>query len=177
MNPVLAMFYVFLVYSVGDFIADKTKAFISMFLVSATVFTISFWNGVPRSLFVDSGLLPFAKITICMAMIHIGSSIDFNDFLKEWRTVILAFAATLAICMGVFFIGRLLIDPYYALMSAPIMAGATISYLIMEPLAEAVSRPELKIFGVLILVTQSFIGIPMASFFCKLVASTCLPNN
>ena len=55
MNPVLAMFYVFLVYSVGDFIADKTKAFISMFLVSATVFTISFWNGVPRSLFVDSG--------------------------------------------------------------------------------------------------------------------------
>lgn len=167
MNPVLAMFYVFLVYSVGDFIADKTRAFISMFLVSATVFTISFWNGVPRSLFVDSGLLPFAKITICMAMIHIGSSIDFNDFLKEWRTVILAFAATLAICMGVFFIGRLLIDPYYALMSAPIMAGATISYLIMEPLAEAVRRPELKIFGVLILVTQSFIGIPMASFFCK----------
>ncbi|MCH3949726.1 MAG: hypothetical protein LKE33_02135 [Acidaminococcus sp.] len=167
MNPVLAMFYVFLVYSIGDFIADKTKAFISMFLVSATIFTISFWNGVPRTLFVDSGLLPFAKITICMAMIHIGSSINFDQFLKEWKTVVLAFVSTVAICLGVFFIGKLFIDTYYALMSAPIMAGATISYLIMEPLAEITGRPELKIFGVLVLVTQSFIGIPMASFFCK----------
>lgn len=167
MDSILAMFYVFFIYSIGDFIADKTKAFISMFLVSATLFTISFWCGVPRTLFVDSGLLPFAKITICMAMIHIGSSIQFQDFLKEWRTVIVALGATFAICFGVYFLGRLFIDPYYALMSAPIMAGATISYLIMAPMADVLGRPDIQIFGVLILVTQSFIGIPLSSFFCK----------
>ncbi len=167
MNPYLAFFYVFLIYTIGDFIADKTKAFISMFLVSATLFTVSFWLGVPRTLFVDSGLLPFTKITVCMAMIHIGSSIRFKDFLQEWRTVIIALFATFGICFGVFYIGRLLIDPYYALMSAPIMAGATISYLIMVPMAEVLQRPDIQVFGVLILVTQSFIGIPMASFFCK----------
>lgn len=167
MDSILAMFYVFFIYSIGDFIADRTKAFISMFLVSATLFTISFWCGIPRTLFVDSGLLPFAKITICMAMIHIGSSIQFQDFLKEWRTVIVALGATFAICFGVYFLGRLFIDPYYALMSAPIMAGATISYLIMAPMADVLGRPDIQIFGVLILVTQSFIGIPLSSFFCK----------
>jgi len=167
MEPLLALFYVFLVYSIGDYIADKTKAFVSMFLVSAAVFLVSFWCGMPKTLFADSGLLGFCKVTICMVMIHIGSSIRFNDFVKEWRTVIVALLVTIAVSMGVFFIGRTLIDRYYALMSAPIVAGATISYLIMKPLAEALGRTDVQVFGVLVLVTQSFIGIPISSYFCK----------
>lgn len=166
-SPLFAIFFVFLIYSIGDFIASRTKAFLSMFLVAAILFTIAFWCGMPKTLFADAGLISFCKITIIMCMIHIGSSIDLNDFLKEWRTVIIAFLVTVAVCFGVYFVGRLIIDPNYALMSAPIMAGATISYLIMQPMADILGRPDIAIFGILVLVTQNFVGIPLASYCCR----------
>lgn len=75
MNALLALALVFLVYSIGDFIADKTKAFVSSLLVCAIIFTVGFWLGLPKTIFADAGLIPFAKITICMFLIHIGTAI------------------------------------------------------------------------------------------------------
>ena len=165
MNALVALGLVFLIYSIGDFIADKTKTFVSMLLACAVIFTAGFWLGLPKTIFADSGLIAFAKITICMFLIHIGTAIKINDFVKEWKTVFVTFFATLAVAGGVFFIGRLFIDAYYALVGAPVLAGGVVAYLVMSPIGDVLGRPDIKVFAVLVLVFQNFVGIPIAFFF------------
>lgn len=167
MNALLALALVFLVYSIGDFIADKTKAFVSSLLVCAIIFTVGFWLGLPKTIFADAGLIPFAKITICMFLIHIGTAIRIRDFIKEWKTVFVTLFATVAVAAGVFFGGRLVIDAYYALVGAPVLAGGVVAYLVMSPVGDVLGRPDVKVFAVLVLVFQNFVGIPVASYFCK----------
>lgn len=167
MNSILALGVVFLIYAIGDIVASKTKAFISTLLACSLIFTISFWLGMPKSLFKDSGLLDFAQITLCMFLIHIGSDIKVRDFIKEWKTVIVTLIATICVSMAVYFIGQFLIDKYLALMGAPVLAGGAVAFLVMSPISDILGRPELKVFAVLILVFHTFVGIPIASFFCK----------
>lgn len=167
MNALFALFIVLLIFSIGDVIASKTKALISMMLAGAIIFMIAFWCGLPKTIFVDSGLLPFAGITISMFLAHIGSTIKIRDFIREWKTVVVVFFGTIAIAFGVFFIGQLFMDRYYALAGAPVLAGGMVAYLIMSELGEILARPEVAVFAVLILTFQNFIGVPVASFFCK----------
>lgn len=167
MNPLLALIIVFLVYTIGDFIADKTKAFVSSMLACAVIFTIAFWCGLPKTIFADSGLIPFAKLTICMFLIHIGTTIKVHDFIKEWKTVFVTFFATISIALGVFFIGKFFMDPYYALVGAPVLAGGVVAYLVMSPIGDVLGRPDIQVFAILVLVFQNFVGIPIASYFCK----------
>ncbi len=167
MNGLLALAIIFLIYAVGDFIADKTKAFVSMLLVCAIIFTAGFWCGLPKTIFTDSGLVPFAQLTVCMFLIHIGTAIRVRDFIKEWKTVFITLFSTIAVAAGVFFLGRLFIDAYYALVGAPVLAGGVVAYLVMSPVGDMMGRPDIKVFAVLVLVFQNFIGIPIASYFCK----------
>ena len=53
MNALVALGLVFLIYSIGDFIADKTKAFVSMLLACAVIFTAGLWLGLPKTIFAD----------------------------------------------------------------------------------------------------------------------------
>lgn len=58
-------------------------------------------------------------------------------------------------------------DPYYALVGAPVLAGGMVAYLVMAPIGDILARPDIQVFAVLVLVFQNFVGIPIASFFCK----------
>lgn len=167
MNALLALFLIFLIFSLGDFIASKTKALVSMMLVAAVVFMVAFWCGLPTTIFDDSGLSAFASVTISMFLAHIGTTIKVRDFAREWKTVVIVLFSTIAIAMGVFFIGKLLIDRYYALVGAPILAGGMVAYFVMNGVSEALGRTDISVFAVLVLVFQSFIGVPVASYFCR----------
>lgn len=167
MNALLALFLIFLIFGIGDLVASKTKAFVSMMLVGSIVFMVAFWCGLPATIFTDSGLSAFASITISMFLVNIGTSIKISDFIREWKTVVVVLISTLAIAAGVYYIGSLFIDRFYALVGAPVLAGGMVAYLIMAPVGEAVGRSDLAVFAVLVLVFQSFVGIPIASYFCK----------
>lgn len=165
MNALLALSIIFLIYAIGESIADKTKAFISMLLACAIIFTLAFWAGLPKDAFAKAGLVQFADLTICTFLIHIGTTIQISDFIKEWKTVIVSFCGATAVALGVFFIGRYFIDYYYALVGAPVLAGGVVAYLVMSPISDLLSRPDIKVFAVLVF--QNFVGVPVASYFCK----------
>lgn len=167
MNALLALFLIFLIFGVGDLIASKSKAYVSMLLVGSIIFMAAFWLGLPKTIFADSGLSAFASITISMFLANIGTTIKVSDFVREWKTVVVVLFSTIAIAAGVYFIGRLFMDRYYALVGAPVLAGGVVAYLIMSPVGDAVGRSDIAVFAVLVLVFQSFVGIPIASYFCK----------
>lgn len=167
MTPLLALAIVFLIYAFGDLVATKTKAIISMMLVGSVIFMIAFWCGLPATIFADSGLQAFSGVTICMFLVHVGSTIKVRDFVEEWKTVVLVLIVTLSIAFGTYFICQFLMDREYALAGSPVLAGAMVAYLVMQEAANAIGRTDVAVFALMIMCLQAFFGVPIASTLCK----------
>lgn len=166
MNGLYALTIILVVYAIGDFIATKSKAIISMLFVASILFAIGFWNGLPATIFQDSTLQLFASVTVGLMLVHMGTTIKLKELVAEWKTVVLVLCSTIGICLGVYFIGQLIIERYEALIAAPIVGGGVVAFLVMsEALQKAGSNVVL--FGSMVLILQGVIGFPIASILCK----------
>lgn len=166
MNGLYAFALIFVIYAIGDMVATKTKAVISMMLVASFIFAIGFWNGLPSTIFADSALQSVANVGVGLLLVHMGTTINLRDLLKEWKTVVLVIVSTVAICLSVFFIGKLFIDEHMALIGAPILGGGIVAFLIMSDVMENIGD-SIVLFGSLVLIFQSVAGLPLASLLCK----------
>ena len=166
MNGLYALTIIMIVYAVGDIIATKTKAIISMLFVASVVFAVGFWNGLPATIFDDASLKLFASVTVGLLLVHMGTTIKMQDLLKEWKTVVIVLCSTVAICLGVYFIGGLIIDQSMALIGAPILGGGVVAFLVMSEALKNAGENTI-VFGSLILVIQGVVGFPIASILCK----------
>ena len=167
MNGLYALTIILLIYAIGDLVATKTKAIISMLFVAAVIFAVCFWNGLPSTLFEDSTLVAFSSVTIGMMLVHMGTTIKLSDLIQEYKTVIIVLCSTLAICGGVYYIGRIFVEEYYALVSAPVLGGAVVACLVMTEAMNSVGATDAAAFGSLILIVQGIVGFPIASVCCK----------
>ena len=61
-----------------------------------------------------------------------GTTIKLKNILKEWKTVVTVLCSTVAICLGVYFIGSLFIKKDMALMGTPILGGGVVAFLVMR---------------------------------------------
>lgn len=118
MDGLLALTIIMIVYAIGDMIATKTKAVISMLFVASVLFAVMFWMGLPGTVFQDSMLQPFANVTVGLLLVHMGTTIKLREFIANWKTVVVVFCSTIAICAGVFFLGQLIINKDMALIGA-----------------------------------------------------------
>ncbi len=168
MTAIIASAVIFLVFAVGDAISVKTKAIVSMLLVASVVFLLGFWTGIfPTTLFADSTLLSMAGLLVTMLLVHLGTTIRLRDFGAQWRTVIIAAVACIAISAAVFFLGQLVIDRGFALVGAPILSGGVVATLTMQDMANNAGLPELAVFATLVMCAQGFVGYPVASLCLK----------
>ena len=168
MNAILAAAVIFVVFAVGDMISAKTKAIVSMLLIASVVFLAGFWIGVfPTTLFADSTLLSMAGLLVTMLLVHLGTTIKLRDFGAQWRTVIIAALACIAISAAVFFVGQLVIDRGFALVGAPILSGGVVATLQMQEMAQKADLPQLAVFATLVMCAQGFVGYPVASLCLK----------
>ncbi len=168
MNAILAAAVIFVVFAAGDMISAKTKAIVSMLLVASVVFLVGFWTGVfPTTLFADSTLLSMAGLLVTMLLVHLGTTIKLRDFGAQWRTVIIAAVACIAISAAVYFIGQLIIDRGFALVGAPILSGGVVATLQMQEMAQKADLPQLAVFATLVMCAQGFVGFPVASLCLK----------
>jgi len=174
MNGLYALTIIMVVYAIGDMIATKTKAIISMLFVASVVFAVAFWNGLPGTIFDDSSLTAFASVTVGLMLVHMGTTIKLKNFIKEWRTVIIVLCSTIAICLGVYFVGQLFIDRLWALAGAPVMGGGVVAFLVMSEGLSKMGGEEVALFASLVLVFQGVVGFPIASVLCKKEANRLL---
>ncbi len=164
MLAILATFIILLTFGVGDMIATKTKAIVSMLFVSSVVFMAGFWTGLfPKTMFTDSTLLSVSGVLVCMLLVHMGTTIKLRDFADQWKTVIVAAVCCVAISLGIYFLGGLIIDRNYAVVGAPILSGGVVATLTMQGAANELGYPDLAIFATLVMVCQGFVGYPVAS--------------
>lgn len=175
MKPLSAMLVIGLIYAVGDIVSSKTKAFLSMMFVAAVIFLVGFWVGLPPTLFDDSKLVPVAMTLIAVLMVHMGSMLKLKDLKDEWKTVIVALLALVAVAVSLYFLGPLVMKREQAVVAiGPISGGVVSTMIVSEGVKAKGLDASLGVFATLLLVLQSFIGIPVASFCLKREASKAL---
>ena len=168
MNAILAAAIIFVVFAVGDIISAKSRAIVSMLLVASVVFLAGFWTGIfPSTMFADSTLLSMSGLLVTMLLVHLGTTIRLRDFGAQWRTVIVAALACVAISAAVYFLGQLFIDRQLALVGAPIRAGGVVATLQMQEMANKAELPQLAVVATLVMCAQGFVGYPVASLCLK----------
>lgn len=168
MLPILATFVILLVFGIGDMVATKTKAIVSMLFLSSVIFLAGFWTGIfPTTMFDDSTLLLVSGVLVTMLLVHMGTTIKLRDFADQWKTVIIAAAACVAISLGIYFLGGLIVsDKNYVIVGAPILSGGVVATLTMQKAVEGISV-ELGVFAALVMVVQGFVGYPVCSLCLK----------
>ena len=159
MLPILATFVILLVFGIGDMVATKTKAIVSMLFLSSVIFLAGFWTKVlPNTMYDDSTLQRVSGVLVTMLLVHMGTTIKLRDFADQWKTVIIAAAACIAISLGIYFLGGLIVsDKNYVIVGAPILSGGVVATLTMQN-AVADYSVERGVFAALGMVAAVLVG-------------------
>ena len=163
MSTLTAVLVIALVYALGDIVSSKTKALCSMMFVSGLLFLVGFWLGIPLSLFDDSKMAPVAMAFISVLMVHMGSMLKLRDLKEEWKTVLISLLALVAIALALYLAGPPLIGRAESIVAIGPISGGVVATLIVSEAAKAQGLASLAVFATLLLVTQTFIGLPIAS--------------
>lgn len=168
MLSILAVFIILLIFGLGDMVAKKTRAIVSMLFLSSVLFLAGFWTKVlPNTMFDDSTLLLVSGVLVSMLLVHMGTTIKLRDFADQWKTVLIAGIACIAISLGIYFIGGLIVaDKNYVVVGAPILSGGVVATITMQTAVEGHSV-ELGVFAALVMVVQGFVGYPVCSLCLK----------
>jgi len=163
MDAITALLIIAVVYAIGDFVSQKTKAIFSMLFVSGIIFMVAFWFGVPKTLFEDAAIVKLSLALIPTLMVHMGTLMRLRDLREEWKTVIIALSAIVFASIALFLIGSPIIGREFAVPAAGPISGGVVATLIMSEAAKAKGLETVLVFLTLLLVLQNFVGLPIAS--------------
>lgn len=167
MIPVFALTVLMAIYAFGEFIAEKTKARLSMTLVISITLLLGFWTIIPKTIFEDAKIVPFAMVVVGILLTSLGTRINFEQLKEQWKTVVISIVGMSISVIGIIFVGQFFIDKNFALAGAPIFAGGNAAALVMMDVLKKKDLQEVLTFCILMLVTQGFVGIPVASFLLR----------
>lgn len=168
MKEIGAFALLMVIYGVSDFVSSKTKAIVSSLFAASVIILVGLWtNIIPKTVFADSGLAGIGAIGTGLLIAHMGTLISLKDFVKQWKTVLIAVAALVGIFLLVYFVGGLLVGKQYAVAAAPPISGGVIAALMMSQAAKAQGFEMAALLAILLLVLQGFIGYPVASLCLK----------
>lgn len=177
MASIYAITILLVVFALGEIIAQKSKAVLSTTLIVAIALMVGFWVGLPHDIFVLASVDKISGVLIGILIVSMGTTIDVAELIRQWKTVVIGFCAVTVAVLFVIFAGQIIVGRNLALAGAPIVAGANVAALIMTDTFANKGMPELGVFCVLVLVTQNFVGIPIASFLCKKEAQSFVADE
>ncbi|MGV8964960.1 MAG: hypothetical protein ACOH2F_01655 [Cellulomonas sp.] len=181
MNPVVAFTVVMLVWTISDFVAKKTRSLLSSLFVASIIFLIGFLTGLfPEDLLTASSLLALAGVVVGFIIVHLGTMISLDDFIKQWKTLLIGIstvvgiAATLYLASLIFggSISGAAQDGYaqardFVIAGTGALSGGTISVILVQEAALGVGLTSVAIFPVLIAALQGLVGFPLTSIILK----------
>ncbi len=167
MYAILGLAFVFLTYSIGDFISVKTKSIVSTMFTCSVIFILAFWMGIPKTLFEDVQLKGIGSLLITILLAHMGTLMSVRQLIEQWKTVLIACAAVVGICALILTVGPILMGRDAAYIAAPVISGGVIASLMMQDAISTASIPNgemLAVFAVVLMIMEGFVGYPVASF-------------
>ncbi|MBQ8603671.1 MAG: hypothetical protein IJ410_02350 [Oscillospiraceae bacterium] len=168
-TPMMCFAVIAFAFVIGEFLSRLTKGYVSSMVFGCFVAMGLFWSGlIPATIAMDSTLLPtLYGVGVAMLLVNMGTSIDIESLIQEWKTVVVCCAGLVGIGVLAFTIGNAVFGKEYSLVAAPVVAGGVIAYQIVADAAVTAGQPLYAGFAALVLAFQSMIGMPVASFCLK----------
>lgn len=154
---------VLLLFTIGDLIANVTKAKISAVFVTLLLFLILFVAKIiPSDIIERAGMTAAASWSVPMIMFSMGTMLNIRQFIDEWRTVLTAWLGIVAVIIGVSlcipFLGKSTV-----LASIPVINGALPATTIMTQAAMEKGLALAAATATVVFAIQKFVGTPIAS--------------
>lgn len=154
---------VLILFTIGDLIANVTKAKISAVFVTLLLFLILFVTKViPSDIIERAGMTAAASWSVPMIMFSMGTMLNLRQFIDEWRTVLTAWLGIIAVIIGVSvcipFLGKSTV-----LASIPVINGALPATTIMTQAAMEKGLTLAAATATVVFAIQKFVGTPIAS--------------
>jgi len=167
--PIMCLAVIAFAFVVGEYLSRKTNGYVSAMVFGCIVAMILFWcNLIPKDIAATSTLLTTLNSTgVAMLLVNMGTSIDIENLIQEWKTVVVCCAGLIGIGVLAFTAGSMLFGKEYALTAAPVVSGGVIAMQIVSEAANAAGKPMFAGFAALVLAFQSMVGMPVASFCLK----------
>jgi len=167
MKTLLAFSVLLLMLGIGDVVATKTKALLSSMFIFALLLTVAYWIGLPTDIIPTAGVITLGPIVCGLHLVNLGTTISIQQFLGQWKTIILGFVAVAAIGIVGIFILPLFIDKACALAATPVLAGGVAAMLMVSEPLQAAGLVDPEIFALLVCVLQVLVGMPIVSVIVR----------
>ncbi len=154
---------VVLVFALGDLVGGVTKGKLSSMMVVMALFLIGFLTGIfPADIIDQAGLTQLASLAISMILFNMGTTINVQQLIREWKTVLMS-----AICMLTSCLCMLLAIPILGkqtvLIGMPVINGAAMATSLMTTAAAEKGLTTAAALCAVIYSVQKFVGAPIAS--------------
>jgi hypothetical protein len=181
MNPIVAFVIVMAVWTISDFVAKKTKSLLSSLFVASIIFLVGFLTNIfPEDLLQASSLLALAGVVVGFIIVHLGTMISLDEFIRQWKTFVIGISAVIGIGI-MLYVASLIFgvrisgsaeEGYaqaldFVIAGTGALSGGTISVLIIQEAALGVGLTSIAIFPVLIAALQGLVGFPLTSIILR----------
>ena len=168
-TPLMCITVIAITFVIGEYLSRATKGYVSSMVFACFIAMILFWTGsVPSDIAASSTLLTtLGACGTAFLLVNMGSSIDVESLISEWKTVVVCIVGLVGLGILAFTVGAMVFGKDYSLTAAPVVAGGLIAYQIVGGVAVEAGRPELQGYAALVMAFQSMIGMPVASFCLK----------
>jgi len=169
MEPILAFTIVMFIWTIGEFVSNKSKALISMMLVASLIFLVGFATDLlPHDLIQDSGLLGLGNAVIGVIIVHLGTMMSFEDLKLQWKTFVIGSLTVVLMTVLLIFFGEMIFDRNIAVAGTASITGGTLSILMVQEKVSEIqsaggdlgilSSYLLAVFPLLILNLKNLVG-------------------
>ena len=152
-----------LIYATGDYVSSRSKAMLPMLFVSGFLLLIGFWTVLPPTLLEDTGLFGAAALLAPMFVVHLGTMLNLDEIIREWKTVLIALASVAAITGLLLLVGSQVIGLQYSAAAAGPISGGLVAVLIIQETAGSMGLDNIAVFVTILFVVQLFVGLPIAA--------------
>ena len=168
-NYLLAFVVCAFAFVAGEWVSNKTKAWVPSVFVTATIMLVGYWTVFPNNLVGDSNLIPFGN-TLAMYLIvtHMGTVISFKQLAAQWKTILVCLAGLAGMSALALVICPLFVDRSFIICGVPPLTGGLVAANIMSDAAKEAGLLEASVFAISMYCIQGFAGYPLTSVCLKL---------
>ena len=156
-------------FTFGNWVSNKTKAYMSSVNAALIVFLILMYTGlIPANVAEIAGLAGMqATMVIPLCVVDVATKIRLRELVPEWRTVLTVLVSIIGIAAVCLTIGYALLGWERAMSAIAPLAGALLATTIVQQQALAVGDSGIAVYVMIVFLVQVSLGLPIATIALK----------
>lgn len=169
-TSVSALAVIAFLFAFGNFISNKTKAYISSLIPAVIIFIVLMYSGIiPADICTTSGLTGMLNaFVIPLCVVDVGTKLSIKKILPEWKSFATVLAASIGIIIVCFTIGILILGRQRSIAAIPPLTGALLATTVVQQAAAEAGNNAIGVFAMIVLVLQTILALPVATFALKM---------